>query len=59
VDDVPNVPHTKIAEELGIPVRKVTVKMSGRSGTGENVLKAAAKYKNSAHMCNKFSQNKK
>jgi hypothetical protein len=39
VDGVFSVPRTKIAEELGIPVRKVTDKMFGWSDTGENVLR--------------------
>jgi hypothetical protein len=39
VDGAPNVPHTKIAEELDIPVRKVTNKMLGWSDTGDNMLR--------------------
>jgi hypothetical protein len=39
VDSVLNVPRTKIAEALGIPVRNITDKMLGLSDTSENVLR--------------------
>ena len=39
VDGVLNIPRTKMTEELGIPVRKVTDKILGESNTGENVLR--------------------
>jgi hypothetical protein len=39
VDGIPNAPCMKIAEELGISVRKVTGRMFECSDTGENVLK--------------------
>lgn len=54
VDGVPYVPHTKVTEELGIPIGKVTDKMLWWSDTGECVLKTAANYANSAYVCNKF-----
>jgi hypothetical protein len=39
VGGVLNVPHTKIAEEPGISVRKVIDKMLGWSDTSKNVLR--------------------
>ena len=44
----------KIAQELGIALRKVTGGIFGWSDTGENVLRTAANYTNLAYMSNKF-----
>jgi hypothetical protein len=38
VNGIPNAPCMKIAEELGITLRKVTGRMFGWSDTGESVL---------------------
>lgn len=50
---VPNVPHTKIAEELGIPLRKVTDRVVEHLGeSSEKVLiKTAANCTNLAYIC--------
>jgi hypothetical protein len=39
VDGVPYVPHTKVTDELCIPIGKVTDKMLRWSDTGECVLR--------------------
>jgi hypothetical protein len=54
VNGVPNVPCTRITEELDIPVRKVTGKVLGWSYRGESfhLPKTAADYTNSAYISN-------
>jgi hypothetical protein len=39
VNGVPNIPRIRTAEEVAIPVRKVTDKLPGQSDTNENVLR--------------------
>jgi hypothetical protein len=55
VDNVTNVPRTKIPGKLRIPVIEVTDKMLAHSDTGECVS-SAADYTNSACVCVMFSQ---
>jgi hypothetical protein len=56
VDSIPNVPHKR---KWDIPLREVTDKMLRWSNGRKERVKNAVNYTNSAHICNKFSKNKK
>jgi hypothetical protein len=54
-----SVPHTNIAEEQCIPLRKITYDVFGQTDRHRwEYVNTAENYKNLANICSKFSNNK-
>jgi hypothetical protein len=46
-----NIPHAKIAKELGIPVRNITDRVVQQLGESSESVKTAVNRTNSAYIC--------